>query len=330
MTRRRASLHRQSVCATLLSSRPAVARQPPRHPTRAAAPDRFESLPSRDAYAGSAVVQGVPRKNYERWSHDWHARALAPANREERRRRLRQRAFPRRVERGVDVAQGRRLRHAHAQPRRSTSGLSGLLGHRRQADAGQRHGHARRTLAGAAGLLSRHRRRRVGRLQRGQAGTRHARSSVLLDELPPHREQGMPRVPRHRHRRPLRPRRAHLVDGVRPTPASRARRVTVPARGTRRRKRSATSSVPITSTRSWRSRSARVATVRAIRSFRCSMRRISSVPASATTTATRRWSSPTAPSAPASTSPTDVRAARRSNIRRCCSRAATASAARPA
>jgi len=39
----------------------------------------FESLPSRDAYAGSASCKECHEKNYERWSHDWHARALAPA-----------------------------------------------------------------------------------------------------------------------------------------------------------------------------------------------------------------------------------------------------------
>jgi hypothetical protein len=40
----------------------------------------FESLPSRDAYAGSASCRDCHAKNFERWSHDWHARALAPAS----------------------------------------------------------------------------------------------------------------------------------------------------------------------------------------------------------------------------------------------------------
>jgi Flp pilus assembly protein TadD len=40
----------------------------------------FESLPSRNAYAGSASCKECHERDFERWSHDWHARALAPAN----------------------------------------------------------------------------------------------------------------------------------------------------------------------------------------------------------------------------------------------------------
>jgi hypothetical protein len=40
----------------------------------------FESLPSRNAYAGSASCRECHEKDFERWSHDWHARALAPAD----------------------------------------------------------------------------------------------------------------------------------------------------------------------------------------------------------------------------------------------------------
>ncbi|MCU1347822.1 MAG: hypothetical protein JWO56_852 [Acidobacteria bacterium] len=39
----------------------------------------FESLPARDAYAGSASCRECHAKNYERWQHDFHAKALAPA-----------------------------------------------------------------------------------------------------------------------------------------------------------------------------------------------------------------------------------------------------------
>jgi len=55
---------------------------PPRTATKKATPESsdFESLPSRSAYAGSASCKECHEKNFERWSHDWHARALAAAN----------------------------------------------------------------------------------------------------------------------------------------------------------------------------------------------------------------------------------------------------------
>jgi hypothetical protein len=40
----------------------------------------FDSLPSRNAYAGSASCRECHESDFERWSHDWHARALAPAS----------------------------------------------------------------------------------------------------------------------------------------------------------------------------------------------------------------------------------------------------------
>jgi hypothetical protein len=40
----------------------------------------FESLPSRNAYAGPASCKECHESDFERWSHDWHARALAPAS----------------------------------------------------------------------------------------------------------------------------------------------------------------------------------------------------------------------------------------------------------
>jgi hypothetical protein len=47
---------------------------------RPPASSEFESLPSRNAYAGSASCKECHEKDFERWSHDWHARALAPAD----------------------------------------------------------------------------------------------------------------------------------------------------------------------------------------------------------------------------------------------------------
>lgn len=43
--------------------------------------DSWESLPARDAYAGSATCKECHEKNHTRWSHDWHARALQQAER---------------------------------------------------------------------------------------------------------------------------------------------------------------------------------------------------------------------------------------------------------
>ncbi|MEA2569465.1 MAG: hypothetical protein QOI24_1466 [Acidobacteriota bacterium] len=48
--------------------------------TTSSATSEFESLPSRSAYAGSASCRDCHEKNFDRWSHDWHARALAPAD----------------------------------------------------------------------------------------------------------------------------------------------------------------------------------------------------------------------------------------------------------
>jgi hypothetical protein len=48
--------------------------------TTAASPESFESLPSRNAYAGSASCKECHERDFERWSHDWHASALAPAD----------------------------------------------------------------------------------------------------------------------------------------------------------------------------------------------------------------------------------------------------------
>jgi hypothetical protein len=44
------------------------------------ASEEWDSLPSRDEYAGSAVCGECHEKNHEAWTHDWHARALSEAN----------------------------------------------------------------------------------------------------------------------------------------------------------------------------------------------------------------------------------------------------------
>src|SRR3954454_17223240 len=54
-------------------------RETPRAPTKIAESE-FESRPSRNAYAGSASCRECHESDFERWSHDWHARALTPAD----------------------------------------------------------------------------------------------------------------------------------------------------------------------------------------------------------------------------------------------------------
>src|SRR5256885_15702216 len=61
---------------TACSRRPsAPAPKPPTAAQRSAA----DTLPSRSAYAGSEACGECHRKNYDRWRHDWHARAFAEA-----------------------------------------------------------------------------------------------------------------------------------------------------------------------------------------------------------------------------------------------------------
>jgi hypothetical protein len=55
----------------------------PHAPSVAAAESWEEStLPSREHYSGSAVCRDCHAKKYESWSHDWHARALSPGERQ--------------------------------------------------------------------------------------------------------------------------------------------------------------------------------------------------------------------------------------------------------
>ncbi|HWW62662.1 MAG TPA: ammonia-forming cytochrome c nitrite reductase subunit c552 [Thermoanaerobaculia bacterium] len=42
-------------------------------------PEAWEALPARDAYAGSATCRECHEKNFDRWTNDWHARALREA-----------------------------------------------------------------------------------------------------------------------------------------------------------------------------------------------------------------------------------------------------------
>ncbi|MBV8545606.1 MAG: ammonia-forming cytochrome c nitrite reductase subunit c552 [Acidobacteria bacterium] len=55
-------------------------RETPHAAKKATSEVDFESLPSRNAYAGSASCKECHESAFERWSHDWHARALTPAN----------------------------------------------------------------------------------------------------------------------------------------------------------------------------------------------------------------------------------------------------------
>src|SRR5438067_13676819 len=74
----------KSVCATLVMLLIFIVachhESPYKTPTTASQSSEFESLPSRNAYAGSASCKECHEKDFERWSHDWHARALAPAD----------------------------------------------------------------------------------------------------------------------------------------------------------------------------------------------------------------------------------------------------------
>jgi hypothetical protein len=65
--------------AACARERPRAAAAKPVAPKREAPAKEWESLPARDAYAGSAACKECHEKNYDAWSHDWHARALAKA-----------------------------------------------------------------------------------------------------------------------------------------------------------------------------------------------------------------------------------------------------------
>jgi hypothetical protein len=52
---------------------------PNRQVTTSRAGEVVDALPARSSFAGSDVCRDCHEKNFERWSHDWHARALSPA-----------------------------------------------------------------------------------------------------------------------------------------------------------------------------------------------------------------------------------------------------------
>src|SRR5438067_1084273 len=52
---------------------------PARHARQAQPREWREDLPPRDRYVGSEACKECHEKNYARWTHDWHARALAKA-----------------------------------------------------------------------------------------------------------------------------------------------------------------------------------------------------------------------------------------------------------
>jgi hypothetical protein len=71
------------VLLTIACGRPTASTPVPRQAATvkpAGSHEELESLPSRNAYAGSASCKECHEKNFLRWSHDWHARALAPAD----------------------------------------------------------------------------------------------------------------------------------------------------------------------------------------------------------------------------------------------------------
>src|SRR5258707_8125081 len=59
----------------------AAAASPAIEGTSSSAGESWESLPARDAYAGSITCKECHEKNHTRWTHDWHARALQRAER---------------------------------------------------------------------------------------------------------------------------------------------------------------------------------------------------------------------------------------------------------
>jgi len=59
-------------------------REPASPPAQAkkAARESWANLPSRTAYAGADSCRDCHQKNFDRWSHDWHARALSKAEKQ--------------------------------------------------------------------------------------------------------------------------------------------------------------------------------------------------------------------------------------------------------
>jgi hypothetical protein len=63
--------------------RAAKAAAPPAQATSESVSDEWGTLPSRSAYAGSVSCKECHAKNYDRWTHDWHSRALQKATPQE-------------------------------------------------------------------------------------------------------------------------------------------------------------------------------------------------------------------------------------------------------
>ncbi|HVR41726.1 MAG TPA: ammonia-forming cytochrome c nitrite reductase subunit c552, partial [Thermoanaerobaculia bacterium] len=74
-------LRRALVAVVLLAACRREAVPPPARPAahHEAKAEEWDALPSRDAFAGSAACKECHEKNYERWTHDWHSRALREA-----------------------------------------------------------------------------------------------------------------------------------------------------------------------------------------------------------------------------------------------------------
>jgi len=53
---------------------------PPPAPKQAVAREVADELPSREKFAGSETCRDCHEKNFDRWSHDWHSRALSKAS----------------------------------------------------------------------------------------------------------------------------------------------------------------------------------------------------------------------------------------------------------
>ncbi|MCU1245937.1 MAG: hypothetical protein JWN02_1847 [Acidobacteria bacterium] len=72
-----------AACHHEAPSKPAALQPAAAKPAAATTDFESETLPSRNAYAGSERCKECHEKNYLRWTHDWHARALGKAGEKE-------------------------------------------------------------------------------------------------------------------------------------------------------------------------------------------------------------------------------------------------------